>query len=194
MSKYYKGFDENFQCRGYQFKVGETYKHDGEVEACNSGFHSCSNPLDVLKYYGITSRFAVVEVGGKTETHEDDSKIASAEITIKAELNLPEFINDCINYIKYACKSDISPEESGDNSQLAASGNYSQLAALGDNSIAMCAGVSGKVKGGLNCALALTRWVSSEKRYRIATAYVGEDGIKADTWYKLNNDGKFVEA
>jgi len=57
----------------------------------------------------------------------------------------------------------------------------------------MCAGTSGKVKGGLNCALALTLWVDSEKRYRITTAYVGEDGIKADTWYALDDDGKFVE-
>ena len=208
--KYYKGMDVNFQCRGFQFEVGKTYKHDGDVKACSSGFHSCSNPWDVLSYYDVTSRFSVVEIGGKTSTHSDDSKIASAEITIKAELKLPEFITDCINLIKDACKSDVDPT-SGDSSQLAASGNYSklaasgyysklaasgdssQLAASGDYSIAMCAGTAGKVKGGLNCALALTRWVEAEKRYRITTAYVGEDGIKADTWYELDDDGKFVE-
>ena len=79
----YKGFDENLKCRGFQFEVGATYKHDGEVKACSSGFHSCTNPWDVMSYYDITSRFAVVELGGKTATHNDDSKIASAEITIK---------------------------------------------------------------------------------------------------------------
>ena len=198
---YYKGFDANFQCRGYQFEVGKTYTHEGEVKACNSGFHSCSNPWDVLSYYDVTERFAKVEIGGKTSTHSNDTKIASAEITIKAELKLPEFITDCINYLKDACKSDISPASgnysqlaaSGDSSKLAASGDYSQLAASGNSSIAMCAGTLGKVKGGLNCALALTRWVDSEKRYRISTAYVGEDGIKPDTWYALDKDGNFVE-
>ena len=242
---YYKGFDPELKCRGYQFEIGATCKHEGYVYACSSGFHSCSNPWDVLYYYDITSRFAYVEIGGKTSTHRDDSKIASAEITIKAELKLPEFITDCINYLKDACKSDIEPSgaysqlaasgaysklaasgdssklaasgadsqlaasgadsqlaASGDSSKLAASGAYSQLAASGaysklaasgDSSIAICSGVDSKVKGGTNCALALTRWVESEKRYRITVAYVGENGIKPDTWYELNKDGEFIE-
>ena len=297
---YYKGMDENFKCRGFQFEVGKTYKHDGEVEVCSSGFHSCSNPWDVLNYYDVTSRFALVEVVGETATHSGDTKIASSEITIKKELKLPEFIDYCISFIKnsgmphasialendsnlaasgydsnlaasgygsklaasgsgsklaasgYGSKlaasghysnlaasgrysnlaasgngsklaasgngnklaasgngsslaasgNGSSLAASGNGSSLAASGNGSSLAALGygnnlaasgDNSIAVCVGTKGKVKGGLNCALALTRWVESEKRYRITTAYVGEDGIKADTWYSLNNDGKFIE-
>ena len=270
---YYKGMDENFKCRGFQFEVGKTYKHDGEVEVCSSGFHSCSNPWDVLNYYDVTSRFALVEVVGETATHSGDTKIASSEITIKKELKLPEFIDYCISFIKnsgmphasIALENDSNLAASGYGSKLAASGHYSNLAASGrysnlaasghysnlaasgrysnlaasgngsklaasgngnklaasgngsslaasgngsslaalgygnnlaasgDNSIAVCVGTKGKVKGGLNCALALTRWVESEKRYRITTAYVGEDGIKADTWYSLNNDGKFIE-
>ena len=198
---YYKGLDSDFKCRGFAFEVGHTYRHDGEVKACSSGFHSCANPWDVLSYYDITSRFALVEVGGETVTHEDDSKIASAEITIKAELKLPDFVKSCIDWLKDACKSDISPAPgkcsqlaaSGDYSKLAASGDYSRLAASGDSSIAMSAGMIGKVKGGKNCALALTRWVESEKRYRITIAYVGENGIKEGTWYSLDKDGKFIE-
>ena len=199
--KYYKGLDENFRCRDYQFEVGKTYKHVGVVKACSSGFHSCENPWDVLSYYDITSRFAVVEIAGDTATHSEDSKIASAEITFKAEIKLPEFITDCINFLKDACKSEITAASgyssqlaaSGYSSKLAASGYSSKLAASGDYSIAMCAGINSKVKGGLNCALALTRWVDSEKRYRITTAYVGEDGIEADTWYSLDSAGKFIK-
>ena len=197
----YKGFDNNFQCRGYQFEVGKTYKHYGKVEACSSGFHSCLNPMDVLNYYDITSRFANVEISGETSTHSDDSKIASAEITIKEELKLPEFIKNCIDFIKNSCNSDISPVSgpysklaaSGDSSKLAASGDYSNLSASGDSSIVISAGTKSKVKGGKNCALALTRWVESETRYRITTAYVGENGIKEDTWYQLDDDGNFIE-
>ena len=46
-------------------------------------------------------------------------------------------------------------------------------------------------KAGPNGALALT-WHDG-KRPRIAVAYVGEDGIKPDVFYRLDGAGKFVE-
>ena len=73
----YKGFDKNFQCRGFQFEVGKSYSVSGAIKACENGFHGCTNPLDVWGYYGPgTSRFAVVEQNGQTSRHEEDSKIA----------------------------------------------------------------------------------------------------------------------
>ena len=217
--KSYKGFDKDMKCRGFQYKVGKTYIHNGVVSACNSGFHSCENPFDVLNYYDIcNSRFAEVTVSGKLDRHADDSKIASGSITIAAELKLPDFIKIAIVWMMNICK-DVTFDEgyssqlaasgnfsqlaasgyssqlaaSGYSSQLAASGNSSQLAASGDSSIAMAASPDCKVKVGLNGAMALTRWVESEKRYRITLAFVGENGIKADTWYTLDNNGLFVE-
>ena len=29
----FKGFDENMQCRGFQFEAGKTYEQTGEIEA-----------------------------------------------------------------------------------------------------------------------------------------------------------------
>ena len=51
-------------------------------------------------------------------------------------------------------------------------------------------GGSSKVTGGDYSTLAVWWW--DGKRRRLIVAYVGEDGIKADTWYKVEG-GKFVE-
>ena len=89
----YKAFDETLSCKGFQYEVGQTYTHDGDVEICSAGFHACGNPLDCWTYYDLTqSRFAEVELSGEQQRHIEDSKIAAAEITIKAELTLPAFI------------------------------------------------------------------------------------------------------
>ena len=100
----YKAFDQNMQCRGFQFEVGKTYEHDGPVKACESGFHACENPLDVWSYYPLDSRYAVVEMGGDFSRHDDDSKISAARITISAEIALPQIIRDGVAYLMGLCK------------------------------------------------------------------------------------------
>jgi hypothetical protein len=156
----YKAFDKNLRCRDFQFAVGETYKHDGDVKACHAGFHACTNPFDVWSYYDlIDSRFAVVELSGALDKHDEDSKIAAAEITIKAELALPDFIKRGVAALIDAVKAATAKDEkvqadaggysqlaaSGDSSRLAASGDYSQLAASGDYSRLAASGDSSRL-------------------------------------------------
>jgi hypothetical protein len=139
----FKGFDKDFRCRGFQFEIGKTYKVEGGIVACDNGFHACENPFDVWSYYpviaddGSLSRYATVEQGGALDRHAGDSKIASAEITIRAEIALPDFIRKCVSWVIDSAKG-ASGERiqaaSGDYSQLAASGYYSRLAASGDYS------------------------------------------------------------
>ena len=201
----YKAFDKNLQCRGFQFEVGQTYEHDGEVEACSSGFHACENPLDVWSYYPIDSRYAVVELGGDVSRHDDDSKIAAARITISAEIALPQIISDGVAYLMGLCKDAfaIKPgaDSSGDDSQLAASGydsklaasGYgSKLAASGENCVCVAASLGSTARAGAGGAIALT--YHDGERYRIAVAYVGEDGIDPNVDYRVTYAGEFVKA
>ena len=146
----FKGFDKNLQCRGYQFYIGKTHTHEGEVEACSSGFHSCENPLDVLNYYplisddGSLNRFASVKASGTISRHDEDSKIASASLLVEVELKLPEFISAAVNWIKAACTTEETAA-SGRSSQLAASGNSSKLAASGRSSQLAASGRSSQL-------------------------------------------------
>lgn len=50
--KAYKGFNPDMTCRGFKYEVGKEYEHEGHVELCESGFHACENPFDVLDFYG----------------------------------------------------------------------------------------------------------------------------------------------
>ena len=148
--KAFKGFDKNMQCRGYQFEIGKTYTHDGEVKACSSGFHSCENPLDVLSYYpligddGSMNRFSSVSASGAISRHDSDSKVASASIKIEAELKLPEIVRAAVKWVAAACTSKETAA-SGNSSKLAASGNSSKLAASGNSSQLAASGYSSQL-------------------------------------------------
>ncbi|EBX2399682.1 hypothetical protein DRE97_25080 [Salmonella enterica subsp. enterica serovar Corvallis] len=135
----FKGFNKDLKCRDFQFEIGKTFHHDGKVEACGSGFHACECPFDVFSYYSpADSRFAETISFGITNREEDgDTKIASASITIKAELTLPQFIQRGIEWIW--SKIDKSLEQQimcGDCSAATNTGNRSAATNTGDWSAA----------------------------------------------------------
>ncbi|EHC0434414.1 hypothetical protein JT451_000303 [Salmonella enterica] len=144
----FKGFNKNLKCRDFQFAIGETFHHDGKVEACGSGFHACECPFDVFSYYPPSeSRYAETISFGVTDREEGgDTKIASASITIKAELTLPQFIQRGIEWIW--SKIDKSLEQqimtgyrsaatnTGDRSAATNTGNWSAATNTGNWSAA----------------------------------------------------------
>ncbi|EDN5095820.1 hypothetical protein CSL53_000683 [Salmonella enterica subsp. houtenae] len=135
----FKGFNKDLKCRDFQFEIGKTFHHDGKVEACGSGFHACECPFDVFSYYPpAESRYAETISFGVIDREEiGDTKIASASITIKDELTLPQFIQRGIEWIW--SKIDKSLEQqimTGKRSAATNTGDWSAATNTGDWSAA----------------------------------------------------------
>ncbi|WP_275157648.1 hypothetical protein [Citrobacter koseri] len=80
---------------------------------------------------------------------------------------------------------------SGDNARIGSSGYYARITATGKGSVVACAGsVERIVLGEGGCAS--VPWHDGN-RTRIAVAYVGENGIEANTPYYINDEGQFVK-
>ena len=125
----FKATDKDLKCRGFQYAVGEIYEHDGSISLCNSGFHFCQNPLDVLDFYDLCdSEFLSVEAHGAYES--DDKKTVTNKLKVTASIGLPGLIKASVEWIINSTKK----SKKKDSSQLAASGYYSKLAASGDYS------------------------------------------------------------
>ena len=186
----YKGFNKDWKCLDYQYKVGESYEHKGAVAACEQGFHACEMPLDVLAYYRPnTSVFAIVEADGKIDRKQDqDSKLAAGKLTIKAEIKLIDLIKIGVTWIRDHAKNNTA---SALKECAAATGDYGHAAATGDYGCAFV-GFGGKAKAGETGAFAIAWFDESTKRARLAVGIPGENGIKADIFYQVNN-GQLVE-
>lgn len=216
--KVYKGTDKNMQCRGKQYVLGKKEVADGAIRCGNKGFHSCEAPFDVLRYYPNINgnRFFEAEAGGKIDKAEnDDTKLASSELTLKSEINFAGLVKAQIEYTRKKSNAgtadgDWSNLVGGDGSKLLGGyesnlmggyksnlvcGNESNLA--GGNSSLIIGRNGCNVKGGLHSVIVLTEWKYDDNGNYVPIAVKAEivDGvrIKADTWYKLKN-GELVEA
>ena len=258
----YKGFDKNWKCRGYQYEIGKTYEHEGKVEACKSGFHSCEYPLDVFSYYAPSeSKFALVKAGGEISKCNDDSKIASTKITIEAELNIPKLAKKAVDFImgkinwantdKRSAATNTgdwsaatntgnqsaatntgdwsaatntgnrsaatntgdwsaatntgyqsaatntgyqsAATNTGNRSAATNTGNRSAAEVSGEHSIAASLGGKSKARAGVNGAIVCVYRNDDGELIHIRASKVGENGIKPDTWYTLDENGDFVE-
>lgn len=189
----YKGFDAQLRCRDYQFETGKTFKHEDKVIACDAGFHACEYPLDVFGYYPpASSRYGEVELAGETAKKGDDTKIAAAEITIKAELKIPEIVAAAVRFIKNLATEVSGDRASGEREIVTVKGDRSVAAVTGHWSAATATGYKGKVRGAAGCALFLVERNDDWEIVETWSGIVGRDGIKPDTFYRLE-DGKPVE-
>jgi hypothetical protein len=98
----YKGTDKDMKCRGgFQYELGKKYEDNGAVRCGGRGFHSCKAPLDVFRYFAPNkSRYFACLVGGTVDEDTADSKIASSELELKAEIGIPGLVKAHIEYVK----------------------------------------------------------------------------------------------
>ena len=190
----YKGFDENLCCRGFQYEIGKEYVHEGEIECCESGFHACTNPFDVLDYYKADgkNRYCEVEQSGTIKTDNRDSKQASSKIKIKAEIGMAGLFKDGVEWIKEKTnpvpiiaetkdKNDNPSGDyaqigssgdsakigsSGDSAKIGSSGDYAQIESTGEYSVICCAGNNSMAKAKKGSWITLSEWKYSEEKKR----------------------------
>jgi hypothetical protein len=161
-----KGFNLDMACMGFQFEVGKTYEHKGEVELCESGFHFCDNINDVFSYYPpSTSIYCEVEAWDITK---GEDKNACRKIKIGKVIPPEEYHK----YAKYEPASNT--------------GDYSAASNTGRRGIAVSVGETGRAMGAVGCYLVLAEGDNMKMRK------VDGKHIKAGVWYTMR-DGKFVE-
>ena len=216
--KAYKGFNRDMTCTPadgvkFQFEEGKTYEEQ-EAVLCKKGFHACTDPLDVFKYYSPADMCQYHEVEledvakGKTN---DDSQVCGKKITIGAKLGIKGIVEAFVQIVLENTKK--KNKASGDRAQIGSSGNGAQIGSSGygaqigssgdgakidvdgKNSVAMCAGDGGRIKAKAGCWIALAEWEIVGDQYMpvcVKAAQVDGKTIKADTWYTLRG-GEFVE-
>jgi hypothetical protein len=133
--KGFKGFDKDLKCRGFQYKIGETYKTTNPIEVCHSGFHFCENPLDIFGYYNPgESKFTEIEGFGKEQRHSEDSKICVSKIKIGVEVSLKSIVENGIKFMFERVKWNKGNSTTGGRSGSQATGYRSGSQATGDRS------------------------------------------------------------
>ena len=192
----FKGMDKNMKCRGFQYEAGKTYETD-TAKACESGFHACEAPLDVLRYYPPTdgNRYFEVEQDGEIDRNgedSEDSKVASTKLTVGAEIGIPGLVKAHVEWVKKNIKEDDKSENTGNRSAATNTGDYSAAEVSGKNSIAIATGFCGKARASLGSAIVLVERNSCYAITAVKAVIIDGETYKPDTWYTLK-DGKIVE-
>ena len=205
--KSYKGFDKDLKCRGFQYEVGKEYEMEGPVKACQSGFHACEAPIDVLAYYApATSRYCEVEQSGETSRDGKDTKVASSKIKIGAEIGIPGLVKAQIEWVKTKTHEEKGGHATGDYGAASATGGrgaasatgyQGAASATGKDGVAMACGFAGKVRGSIGNAMFLVergKWNGETfPILNVAAFVIDGEKYRPNTWYTLVN-GKIVES
>ena len=191
MKKFYKGFNEDLTCRGFQYEEGKTYE-ENEADLCHKGFHACEDPLDCFSYYApVSSQFREVILEGISNQRENDSKVCAKKITIGARLNFSQMVKAAFEFRWSKTTLEPGASATGYKGAASATGNYGAASATGKEGIASALGYKGRAKGALGCWIILAEhdeWDGKCYPLKDIKAFkVDGDAILPDTWYILKN-------
>lgn len=91
--KGYKVFNPDWTCREFQYAVGETFRHEGEIEVCKAGFHFCAKVADCFNYYTFNSYNKVAEIEAVGNIITEGDKSVTDEIRIVREISWHEVLD-----------------------------------------------------------------------------------------------------
>ncbi len=99
MNKWKKGwkvFDKNLKCQNFQYKIGKTYKYDGEINLCNTGFHFSTKIIDCFNYeeFNPKNRVCIISFSEKNTKHGEDKSVTK-KIKIISEISWEEVLRLC---------------------------------------------------------------------------------------------------
>ena len=145
----YKGFRADLTCcpdgEPFQFEIGKTYRHEGKVKACKSGFHVITgHPLALFGYYAPAgTRICRVEISGRTDSDDNGEKTAAEILTVGEEIGLTQFILDAVKWVKE--RATVVPGNFTENDSTAVECKQTGGAATasGDQGAATASGTSG---------------------------------------------------
>ena len=167
--KAFKGFNKDLTCRGFQYKVGETYEEE-KAKLCHAGFHACESPVDCLQHYNpATSVYHEVELEDVSNEKDADTKRVGKKITIGAEIGVPEICRRTFEYVKEHCTNENNAEAGN-----SATAGYSGGATAGDAGAATAGKYGAATAGYAGAATAGKYGAATAGEYGAATA--GEYG------------------
>jgi hypothetical protein len=91
--KGYKVFNPDWTCREFQYEVGKTYEHDGELRVCGGGFHFCEKAVDCFNYYSFDPNNKVAEVEAVGDVLTDGDKSVTNKLVIVREVEWSELLS-----------------------------------------------------------------------------------------------------
>ena len=153
----YKGTDKDMKCHGgFRYELGKKYEDNGAIRCGGSGFHSCKTPLDVFRYFAPNkSRYFVCEAGGIVDEDNEDSKIASSELTLTAEIGIPGLVKAHIDYVKsHTTTEHTDPKQATAGDYGAATAGDRGAATAGDRGAATAGDYGAATAGACGAATA----------------------------------------
>ena len=171
--KGYKAFKKGLICdptghNPYQYAENTVFEQEEEADICNSGFHFCPQPLDVLEYYplidenGDMTEFAEVEALDKCKT-DDNQKYCTKKIKIGAKIGFPALVQASIDFelekvpngenkIKTTSKNSAQIGSSGDSAKIGSSGDSAKIGSSGNSAQIGSSGNSAQIGSSGNSA------------------------------------------